>query len=418
MAHQLRSTRRVKQSRRTGTLQKKRQQGYASLTIGVVLLFMLSLVSIYLTKSGIVDLRTSANKVRYAEALAQAERRLEVGLGWMTLSTNRATLAPASWVTCDTLGAPFTSLGTAWRCRAYTSPAYSTGTGTQTDAFTLATPVDTSALGKIYYVIGQGTSADGSGSAVVRQGVFFYGSTSSLSNSPAMMGAGNVPLTGTFNLVGNPNAGGKGVPVSIWSKVSVSAPQGSAKSCQLGEYLRDGNCNSAPLSYKDVKGPDIIDNYAAFPSDMFSFLFGVPSSSYGAIKAQAQQVSACTGLDATTTGIVWATANCTISGTVGSPSAPVILVVETADFQMNANSTFYGVIFAFDPNGNAGDITANGGAKMFGVMLSNDTATMGVNINGTFDLVYSGSVVNQITTSTSTQFKPMAKIPGSWADYL
>jgi hypothetical protein len=203
----------------------------------------------------------------------------------------------------------------------------------------------------------------------------------------------------------------------VWSKVTIDTPQGSSATCQIQEFTKNGDCSSSSISYKDVKGPDIVDNDPSFPADVFQYVFGVPTNDHGTIKAQATQRTDCSNL-AGLQGIVWVTGSCTISGTIGSPTTPIILVVETGDYQMNANSKFYGLVFAFDPNGNAGSITANGGAQFYGSIISNDAVSMGININGTFDMIYSTDLIGQITSPGNTQFKPMARIPASWADYF
>jgi hypothetical protein len=230
-----------------------------------------------------------------------------------------------------------------------------------------------------------------------------------------MVGTGNVPLNGTFSVVGNPNGGGTGVPVSVWSSISISNPSGSSATCQLYEFNRDGDCTGGAISSAAKgKGPDIVDNDPNFPTDLFLYTFGVSPAT---VRGQATVVSNCNGLSGLS-GIVWVTGDCTISGTIGSATDPLMLVVESGDITMNANSRFYGLMFAYGPTGNAGSITANGGAKFWGSMLSNDTATMGININGTFDMLWDGSVVDAFTNSGNTEYTIMTLIPGSWADYL
>jgi len=392
------------------------------LTVGAILLFLVTLLSIYLTKSGIIDLRTSANKARYGEAMAQAERRLEIGMGWMSSNANRATLVSATFNPCSTFASPISQLGSTWVCRTESS-TYSDGAASVTDTFTLATPAG-SGNKALFYVIGQGSSADGTASAVVRQGTFFLGGATNLDNTPPITAAGNVALGGNFNVIANPNAGGTGVPVSIWSQVTVPAPSGAAKSCHLGDYLRDENCSAAPISSKDGKGLDIADGDANFPPDLMAYLFGVPMGSYATVKAQAQQVTDCGTLNAATTGIVWATGQCNISGTVGSQNAPVLLVVESAEFILRAGSRFYGLVFAFAPTPgadgryDAGDITGNGGGRIYGVVVSNDTTVVGQTLNGTFDLVHDATVMRQLAAPVNTQFRVVGRTPASWADYL
>lgn len=412
-------------------MNSKSQHGYATLAIGVVLLFMVSLMSIYLTRSGLIDLRTSANKVRYTEALAQAEERLETVLAWMSIGSNRNTINVASFANCSDASSPFDSISdTDWQCLQFSS---GTVNGLNQNDFTLLIPTS-QPDGSIYYIATNGQSADGSGNAQVMQGVYFYTANEDGDPTfPPMMGAGNVPLNGTFSVVPNPNGGGRGIPVSVWSRVNIDAPQGSSATCQIQEFNANGDCSTSPISYKDFKGPDIVDNDPSFPSDVFQYIFGVPSASYGTIKSQAQKVSNCNSLSGMT-GIVWVTGSCTIAaGTTVGPNLWV--VVEGGDFQMNANSKFKGLLFAFGPpqydgDGNlivdgggkpiynAGSITANGGAQFFGSMISNDTTTMGININGTFDMIYSDSDIGTGSGPGETLFKPMARIPGSWSDYL
>ena len=426
------------------------QGGYATLGIAVVLLLVLSLITIYLTRSGIIDIRTSANKARYAQALTDAERKLEIGLGWLGSSTNRGTLLAetpiASWVTCGTLTTlKVQALTNTWRCR----PRKIDGTlanlsniPPDTVAYVIATPAASDAIGKTYFVIAEGSSVDGSGSAVVKQGVYFFTTNGGSSNAPPMMGAGNIPLNGNYSVVANPNGGGQGVPVSVWSKVVIPPLSGSAATCQLGEYLQAGNNCTESLSSSSKYGSDLVGADPItlapptnFPDDVFHYVFGVPSDAYGIVKAQANTtVTDCSNL-AGLSGIVWVTGNCTIpSGskigldtTVSPPILkPLILVVEsdgiTGNFTMNANSEFYGLLFVFGPpqgsppTYNAGAIKANGGAKFYGSMISNDTTDMGLTINGTFDMVYSKNVMDIITNGIG--YKTMARIPGSWTDFL
>lgn len=413
---------------RQSTPAKSRQGGYATLGIAAILLAILSLMTIYLTKSGIIDIRTSANKARYSQALANAEKKLEVGLGWMSQSSNRATLTPDTWVLCSTFTTlKVQALGATWRCHippTYTYTVNAVGPVTETADFVIATPDAADAIGLTYTIVAEGTSEDASGSAVVKQGVYFY-SSGGAGDAPPMMGTGNVPLNGNFTVVPNPNSGGTGVPVSIWSKAVIDVPSGSAATCQLGEYtLAGGNCSAtSKISSSAGKGADIVDNSATFPDDVFKYIFGVPTDSYGIVKAQATVLADCSNL-AGKTGIVWITGACDISSgtTIGSETSPIQLVVESGDFTLGPNSTFYGMLVAFGPppgpNYHAGDIKANANSKFYGSMVSNDVDDMGVIINGTFDLIYSQSVSDIFGGPGNPQFKVMTRIPGSWADFL
>lgn len=389
------------------------QSGYATLTMAVVLLIIMSLMTVYLTRSGIVDMRTAGNKIRYNEALASAELNLNTGIGWMLKSSNRSTYLTsdqlALWATCDNAPSPYSQMGATWAC--------SQPTGVTT--FYLATPANPPApatRGSIYFVLATGTSVDGSASATVKEGVYFTGSAGQNPAAAPMMGTGNVPLNGNFSVVANPNGGGTGVPVSIWSKAVINTPSGSSATCQIQEYTTNGDCTTSSLSSSSGKGKDIVDNDPNFPSDLFSYIFGVPTADYGSVKAQATQLTDCSTLSAATTGIVWVTGSCSIpnGAAVGGPN--LILVVQGGDVTLNANSTFTGLLFSFDPSGNTGTIKANGGATFNGSMLSNNNVTMGININGTFNMIYQQIGANG--SGGASPFKLLARIPGSWADYL
>lgn len=406
------------------------QLGYATLTIAIVLLIILSLMSIYLTRSGIMDIRSSANKVRYAKALAQAEDNLEKGFAWFGVGANRASVTPAGWAGCDALDASYRAkdLGTAWKCFMSSSVGTPTAPVTAVPAgasFVIATPAAPAAdVGRTFMIVAQGTSDDGTARAVVRQGVYFY-SAAGLGATPPMMGAGNIPINGSYTVVPNPNGGGKGVPVSVWSPQAISNLSGSAQTCQLGEY-QSGACSANAISSSAGKGPDIVDNVGLqssggqFPDDVFKFVTGYSSDQYATVKSGSTVVADCNNLTGLT-GRVWVTGDCTIpSGSmIGDATAPLQLFVENADFTMNANSTFYGMLVAFGTPANsyaAGDIKANGGARFYGSMVSNDPTNMGLQINGTFDMVFLPGVIDAIANNTA--FKSMARIPGSWADFL
>lgn len=118
-------------------------------------------------------------------------------------------------------------------------------------------------------------------------------------------------------------------------------------------------------------------------------------------------------------GLVWVTGACTISGTNnGTETAPLLLVVEKADITMNAQSTFNGILFAFDKDGNAGDIKINGGATLRGVILSNDSTQLGAQINGTFNLIYSPQISRDFTDPIESSLWMIVRQPRTWIDYI
>ena len=131
-------------------------------------------------------------------------------------------------------------------------------------------------------------------------------------NKPPIMAAGSVDITGGIQIVTNPNGGGPGVPVSVWTRKDLTKT-GTPNTCYADEFLRFGAKNNAPptllgtskvevcdtcgcptehtLSYQSsgntqMEGIDILDvdtntginrdvKPEEFPCDMFEYVFRV-----------------------------------------------------------------------------------------------------------------------------------------------
>lgn len=129
-------------------------------------------------------------------------------------------------------------------------------------------------------------------------------------NKPPIVASGSVDITGTLQIVTNPNAGGPGVPVSVWTRKDIHKT-GTPNTCYYDEFIRYGAKNNAPATWEEgvivcdtcncegdkslsydksgnfqAEGIDILDidgnqgvNYDVrpeeFPCDLFQFVFGV-----------------------------------------------------------------------------------------------------------------------------------------------
>jgi hypothetical protein len=410
---------------------------------------MASLMTIYANRSGILDIRTSADRVRYAEALAAAEQAVETGIVWMR-DNEAAINDPSTWAgTCTTsVTPPCGDNNTNRYGGTYKYLTQTVTTGGTTSTFYIVALASTGVNTVNYDIIAQGASIDGQSQAVVKQGMYFY----SLINPGAgpipapFTAAGNIGFGGTFSIVTNANGGGvgpqSGVPVSIWTpKNSDMEGNANAKSCYMGEFIANGStgCPNDAASQLcsnnvGVKCEDELDNASPFPLDLFGYVFGTPWNQYQSIKSQANIITDCGQLSAASAGIYWIDGDCDLPSTAGSASAPIILVVqpsasEPGDVRMNANSNFYGVLFTFDPKDpaaasdalrpNAGNLQINGGATIWGAIVSNDDQTAGQQINGTYNIVYDPNVMKQFTAPGGPNiYDALAKVVGSWTDFL
>lgn len=416
------------------TVSLHRQTGYATLFIGVSLFFMATLLTGYLAKTGLSDIKSAADKNRYSQALAAAESNIEVIIGWMRPQNSEA-LAPAAWAQCDTLttnNAVYNRYvesndwdnlfpGAAWRC----IQRQEVNGGTTHIAYIAATQIDGTWN---YTIIGAGTSDDASASAVVKQGVrYMFETQGEAPAPPPIMGAGEVGLKGGFNVVTNPNGGGQGVPVSVWTSKSVDDSNGNWSSCQIDEfYTYKDSCDTKALSSKGNINADIVANDPNFPADMFQYFFRVNEAQHELIKFNPQTTTILTNCDSlgaeaaalTASRIFWITGECDIKNDViPAGTNQIAVVVEQKDFTLNAGNTMRGLLFMFGPNNTAGSIKANGTATLIGSMASNNGNLLGLNTNGTFNLIYSNQVWQGVQGNLDDAIE-VAKIPGTWADYL
>jgi hypothetical protein len=163
-----------------------------------------------------------------------------------------------------------------------------------------------------------------SASATLVQTLGEYPTLNDPMGKPPITASGSAGVTGTLQIVTNPNAGGPGVPVSVWNRLNITKT-GTTNTCYADEFFRytqgsanpvpyqgtircddcrcDANGAPATLSYDNsgnlqAEGIDILDvegdsrdrgtgtNYnvrsdqysyptCEFPPDLFRFVFGV-----------------------------------------------------------------------------------------------------------------------------------------------
>ena len=142
-----------------------------------------------------------------------------------------------------------------------------------------------------------GTSPDGLSTVTVQEQGLIY---SILANPPdvPLIVAGGMAVGGNFEVVANPNGGGEGVPLSIWTDQNVDLNNGSGTTCGLQEF-NDGECGSSPYSEAGFKDMDILDNDPDFPDDLLAYLFNVPEAEWQNLRDDAEQrLTNCDTLDA------------------------------------------------------------------------------------------------------------------------
>ncbi|MEW9798741.1 pilus assembly PilX family protein [Alteromonas sp. CYL-A6] len=260
-----------------------------------------------------------------------------------------------------------------------------------------------------------GTSADGLGTSTQTIQAIQY---SVLANPPdvPLIVAGGLGVSGNFEVAANPNGGGEGVPLSIWTDLNVDLTSGSGSTCGLQEFS-DGNCSTDTYSEKGFKDSDILDNDPAFPTDLMEYLFNVPEAEWPSLRADAdERLANCSSLDAASSGLIWVDGDCSLNANVivGSVSDPVILVVTDGDLTMNGGAEINGMLFSFRKPGTVTDFELNmiGGARVNGVVASNHEVG---HSGGTYNSVYDADILAELEQNDA--FQRVAVVPGSWRDF-
>ena len=77
-------------------------------------------------------------------------------------------------------------------------------------------------------------------------------------NKPPILAAGSVNITGGIQIVTNPNAGGAGVPVSVWTRKDLTKT-GTPNTCYIDEFLRYGAKNNSPPTLEGTSKIEVCD---------------------------------------------------------------------------------------------------------------------------------------------------------------
>lgn len=369
----------------------KRHAGFTTFTVTLLLILILVGISLLVAKLMVADRKVSVNEVQYRQALALAELGIADGVG-------RVSIDPV-WRSAGTTVS--TAQGT-YILSAVDLPG---------DPITVGTPPNTLDVTPVV-LRAEATLADGLGKAEVEVQVAGY-SLMADSKAVPLMGLG-IEIGGNFDIVANPNGGGPGVPLSVWSEEPVTG-NGAWKTCHLGDF--SGGCGVTLSDSKDP-GPDIQDADSAFPDDLLLYLFGEPDTPAGWLNMNDKAVAApptssCGSLGPTSTGIYIVEGNCVLPDDTGSADAPVVLIVKDGNLTLNGGKEFNGIIFVYsstDPS--PYDVMATGGATINGALILNAPPK---NLNGTFNLIYDQTVMSSI--QSGTMFQSTKMVPGSWRDW-
>lgn len=374
----------------------KTQSGFTTFTVTLILVLILLAVSLLVGKLLVADRRVTLNETLYRQVMALAEQGLSYGFGRLSAEGSSCPASP-SWSgnSLSPSGAGGSYILTVDCMTPFPVVAGST---------TQVAPIRIRSVANLNNNQAQ--------AAVEAQ----YVQSNVLAGTPAapLTVAGGMAVGGNFTVVANPNGGGLGVPLSIWTNDYVDLNNGSGQTCNQGDYA--GSC-SANISQAGSKQSDIKDSDPTFPSDLVWYLFNENDDDAGwaNIESRANQmVTNCNGLGPTTTGLVIVDGDCSPGANIGTQAAPVVLIIRNGNLTINGNRQLYGLVFAYseDPATATADIKLTGGAIVNGALAAN--FKLG-NSNGTYDAKYDEAALSNIRTGAV--FQTLKQVPGSWRDW-
>ncbi len=279
-----------------------------------------------------------------------------------------------------------------------------------------------------------------------------FGSIEHFNGKPSvpLVTKNSLPTAGTAEVVPNPDGGGEGVPLSIWANARASECQpldsdgsvgetievdGNFTTCEMQEWYAvdampyDGECPAGPglcqcsintgetISYRSagtaIVGMDIMAD-ELFPCDLFEFYFGIPSSDYQTIKANAKVIDDCSILNTESTGFFWFSGDTCTLDDVGTIDNPIILV-SAADEKtvINGNSEFWGILYLASVEDTDGDayFKPGGGATVYGSVIV-DVLFPPSNFSGTFKVIY-----NEAGALNAGGIGSIGGLAGGWRDF-
>jgi len=374
-----------------------RATGAITVVMALVMLGLALASALYTAKTKMLDVRIANAEIRKNEAILSAESGLKRAMIQLGVENVNAGIINLDITTTDNdFEVNYDLIGT-----------FGVG-GTCPKTVRL---IELSSVGK---------SRDGTGTRTHAQKVGIVPYTCGAPDS-AITVAGTIGVGGAFTVGANPNGGGLGVPLSVWSDDEVSLG-GNGATCSLGAFdgIDADNCPSSPYSDSTLEADDILENDAGFPPDLLAYTFGVASANFQELKDKAQVLSSCATLPNSaevTTGFYWIEGACTLNAgnIVGSVDEPVIIVVEDSLTRLNGGATIFGLFFAFETTpGSGGDVEMQGNSTVRGAFISDhDIGGSG----GTFNTRYDAEVLGNISQGGGPKLSKVEIIPGSWKDF-
>lgn len=380
------------------------QRGAASLLISLVILALITVVTLYTSKSLLTEQKLANNDYRSKRAFEAAE----AGLGAAITNLTAARDLNANGVLDGAAADPniFDSNGD--NIRDTNTLAVGSGSGSVT-----VSAADLSTNQTIIRLIATGYNDDRSAMRTITRII------SAVKPLPNNM---DNPLTtkGTVIISGSATVHNQEGHSTIWSGGNVDLGANNATATLIAD-VNDPNyptcmdtaatCGTIQSSNKTLVGLDVIENdsnLARLTADqLFQNFFGTSKVNYQekVVTLTTTPGAAAADLNNVTGETIWidgSSGPTTLNGaTIGSMDKPVILIVD-GDISFSGNTHIYGVVFV------VGAFSASGNSTFQGAVVAAGPMT---NTNGSLDIWYNSDLLNKTAANGK-----LGSSAGSWSD--
>lgn len=402
---------------------KNKQQGMAVLTISIILLILITLISLYLARSVLMEQKIVNNDFRARQAFENAEAGLATAM--------QAVAKKTYWDDEGNILGVFDANGDDINDAMDTS--YDSGSVTVTVTALIINDVDAYRFNAI------GESDDGTASKSITANMQALDPLPFAPDNP-LSTRGNLDINGSATVT---NTEGHS---TIWSGGDVDIGSNNATSTYIANPAdagypscmdTPGSCATVQTSNKETIGLDILEHDSDLarltPAEMFQNFFGTSPEHYRetrpdiivspATPAEAKECAANTYtscVEGATSKVIWydvpagdtlqingGTVGCETSVTGGNvcpeaDEAPSILIID-GDVEFKGGAHFYGIVFIM------GSATASGNATFHGAVVSGGSLN---STSGSLDIHYNSRLLNDLS-----ELAQQAVAAGSWKDF-
>lgn len=386
-----------------------RQAGAATLIFSVTILFLVSLITVYVAQSVLFDQKISNNDVRHKHSFEAAETGMAAAKAYVRNDPDvddDGVPDPVFDTNADGLGDSTT-----------------TAVGNGNSVNVAVTDISAGALSTLV-ITAQGFADDQSANTTVQQTVT---RVDPLPNAP-----GN-PFTTRSSVViqGSATIHNPEGHSTIWSGGDIDLGSNNSTATEIADPgdVNYPNCMDTPMtcgtlqsSNKVILGLDVIEHDSTLgnmsANEMFANFFGMTPQQFRDAMATVETTTAnaAADIDLATNEVIWVDGNAALNGgTMGCTATvvgagtcaladrePSILVVD-GDFALSGTPHFYGLVYV------TGNLTSSGNTTFHGALVTAGTVNA---TGGSLDVWFNTDVINSLRV-----LGPLGNPSGSWKDF-